>query len=210
MCYGKLAQTLDNTEKYDPITPKLIKKIFQTDSQNMARIGNAIGWDQLERDAHHNADNPSEGVAKASVATGLGFLGAGMGSWLNGSQAASAAPAGVEGTMESALLNTGYTPSSLMNALQYGADSGQPWSQTMGNFATNKYNNAANAFKNGGYKKAAGKLAMNQAQGLLSQPQPAPSPMMMPQQQFEPPPPIYGELSEEEKRRLREQGYNIY
>lgn len=205
MCYGQLAQTLDNTEKYDPITPKLIKKIFQTDSQNMARIGSKLGWHQLEQDATHNADNPSEGVAKASVATGLGFLGAGVNNWLAGGQggvsvgsAQSAAPGpGVVANgmqkaaiVDSMLLNSGVNPANYAGLLGYPTEMG----------------GAARMGMTG-----AQKFALNQGINMMQpeQPQPMQQYRPPPQQQQPLPPPMYG-MTEEEKRRLREQGYNIY
>jgi hypothetical protein len=58
-----------DSAKYNPLH-KPIEKMMQTDSQNMRRIGNAIGWQGLEDEATKNADDPVRGVARASLAAG--------------------------------------------------------------------------------------------------------------------------------------------
>ncbi len=217
--YDKLAQTLDNTEKWDPITPGLIKKIFKTDSQNMSRIGNAIGWDRLEQDAKWNADNPSQGVARAATATGAGFAGAGIGNLLGGAGAYEAAiPAA--GSEQSAMLaaQTGdFGAYGLGKTMQAASTAdGLPWYEQAGaKYGGNLLSNVGKAGNQ--YAK---KYTMDQAMGLMNPQQPQ-MPQRMPQGQQQPyeaqapygggQAPVGGLLgmSEEEKRRLRMMGYQV-
>jgi hypothetical protein len=64
---------------------------METDSENVGSIFDKWGWDGAAQEAKRNEERPSEGIAKASVATGLGFLGAGAGNWLGGAGAYEAA-----------------------------------------------------------------------------------------------------------------------
>lgn len=117
---------------------------------------------------------------------------------------------GYGNTMEAGLTDTGYTPSSLKNALRYGGDSGQPMSQTLGNYAGNKLN--AIQSNPGGLLQGnnAKQLALRQGMGLLNPQQPQQQPQRTsytpPQQQPQMLP--YG-MSEEEKQRLRMMGYPV-
>lgn len=209
MCYEQLGNILNKTEKYDPITPKLIKEQMKFDSRGVKSAADRLNWDMLGQEAQRNIDKPEEGVAKASVATGLGFATAGAGNYLQGANAASGAaggvPAGVQGTMESALMDTGYTPSTLMNALRYGADSGQGMGQTMQNYGQGLMTRMSSP----GFKQGLGKMALKQgASGLMDQQQPPPPPPPPPRYQSQPSMPIY--LTEEERRRLMQQQRGIY
>lgn len=106
--------------------------------------------------------------------------------------------AGMSGAMESALTDSGYTPSSLMNAAKYGPGSGQGMMQTMGNYGRGLMGRVSSpGFKEG----AARDFAFRQGMSMM-QPQ---------QQQYTPPPPpryqdpgpmISPYMTEEEKRRL--------
>ena len=84
MCIGKMAEAFDKSDEWDPITGKVITALFKNDSQNAEALGKLLGWRQLENDAKWNQQNPEEGIAQASVATGMGFLGNGLSSWLGG------------------------------------------------------------------------------------------------------------------------------
>jgi hypothetical protein len=79
MCYDKLGNLLNKTEKYDPITPKLAKAIMKNDSATVESIAKKWNWNLTEEEAKRNQEKPEEGIARAGVATGLGFLTAGMG-----------------------------------------------------------------------------------------------------------------------------------
>lgn len=85
MCYGQMADFSRKMEKYDFLGGhKLAQDIFKNDSDNVEGFGRAVGWDQLERDARWNQNNPEEGMAHAGVATLGGFLG----NWLGGAAGA--------------------------------------------------------------------------------------------------------------------------
>jgi hypothetical protein len=108
--------------------------------------------------------------------------------------------------MEAGIQDTGYTPSSLKYALKNGAGANQPLSQTLGNYAQNKWDTAATRLQNPSgllQSKEAKKLALNEGMGLMNPRQPMQAqqrPTYAPPQQ-QPPMLPYG-LSEEEKRRL--------
>lgn len=59
----------ERTRKYNPIAP-VIEKLMKTDSQNVRRIGNAVGWQGLEDEAAKNSDDPKRGIARASLTAG--------------------------------------------------------------------------------------------------------------------------------------------
>lgn len=200
MCYENLAQILNNTEKYDPITPKLVKGLMKQDSKLVEDVADKWNWNLVQQEAQSNIDNPAEGVAKASVATGLGFLGAGIGNWLGGAEAYGAAVPGVsQGSQQAAQLaaQTGefgaYGLGKTMQAASTAENLGL-MGQTAGRVGGNLLSNPV-----------AKQYAIKQAQGLMSpqQPQQPPPPPPPPRQQ-EPMPMMY--LTEEEKRRLMQQG----
>lgn len=76
MSTAKMAKMLENTEDWDPITPQIIQSVFKNDSRAMESLGKRWNIQQLENDARYNQQNPEEGIANASKATGMGFLGA--------------------------------------------------------------------------------------------------------------------------------------
>jgi hypothetical protein len=75
MCYAQLGELLNDTEKVDPLTPKLVKGIMKQDSKLVEGAANKMNWWQLAQKAQQNQDKPEQGVAEAAVATGMGFLG---------------------------------------------------------------------------------------------------------------------------------------
>lgn len=99
-----------DSRKYNPLA-KPIEKMVQRDSQNVARIGNALGWDWLEQEAKKNADDPVRGVARASLTAGGIFAapyvasavgGGGMGSGATGMFAQT--PGVTAGSQQAAML----------------------------------------------------------------------------------------------------------
>lgn len=140
------------------------------------------------------------GVGAGNAAGGL----SGAGSGALGSGAASAGMAGLEGTMESALANTGYTPSSLLNAIQNGPGSGQGMLETMGNYGKGLLS-----------KPQTKRFAMRYGANQMMQPQQTQQaqPMQFQQPQEQQQQPIYGFdpslLTEEEKQRLRMLGFPV-
>lgn len=86
MSTAKMAEYLENTEDWDPITPQIIQSVFKNDSRAMESLGKKWNIAQLEQDARYNQQNPEEGIADASKATALGFLGAGIGNYFQGPQ----------------------------------------------------------------------------------------------------------------------------
>lgn len=170
---GQLGEIFEKTKKYDPITTQFIEEVFQNDSDNMEGIGRAIGWDQLERDARWNQQNSNEGIANASIATGLGFLGAGAGNWM-GAGASAAPGAGVvaPGMQNAAMLDT-----MLINA-------GYP--QAAGGMLT--------SWAGGGAAGAGDAVKLMQAAQMVAPQQPQPMMAARPpaQQQYEPLP-MYGQ-----------------
>lgn len=197
------------------------------DSQNARHIGEDLNWDFLAAEGKKNEKNPGRAIGKAATAALTWYLGgpawgaagnaansavppmAEMGGQtaMNAANAMQPAMAGLGSSMESALQDTGYTPSSLMNAFRYGPDSGQGMGQTMSNFASNKgmglmhqaQNNPMGLLGNDNVKRYAMRQGMD---------------MMQPQQYQSPPPPpprqqqplLTPYLSEEDKRRLMMQG----
>jgi len=238
-------------------------KVARQDSRNMAKIGNALGWDWLEQEGKRNTDNPGRAIGKAAQYAATWYLGgpawgaAGSGASAAGTTAAEEAtkvaaeeaakqaalemaqqemlnsaqyagqrgllsvgeqaiPQGVANTMEAGLMDTGYTPSSLWNALRYGGNSGQSVGKTLANYGTTKFNNAVQGLKNGGGQKFAKRYATQQALGMLNpQPQQRPAPYQPPPQEEYQPQPLYGSgggiygLTEEEKQRLRQMGFRV-
>lgn len=207
---GQLQEIFEKTKKYDKVTPEIIEGLFKFDSDNVEGFGRAIGWDQLEQDARYNQQHPSEGIANASLATGLGFMGAGLSNWLGaGAGGASAAPAagvvapGMAGTaaLDTALINAGYA-----------------------NLAGGNLTGLAGggAFMGGGGGKALQALSLVNSMGGQPQPQGMMAPPPQQQQPYEPLPMPYAKnslqtgmpkdprlMTEEEKKRLRMQGYRV-
>lgn len=240
MCYDKLADYWEASDEHIP-GMKEAAKIMKRDSGLVEDVGDRLNLDFLSQEARRNQERPSEGIAKASVATGLGFLGAGAGGAFGGAGGASGGVgtnatglaaenaaqqlalqealnsaqyasqqgmlssgglmdgmAGLSGSMESALPNQGYMPSSLMNAFKYGPDSGQSMGTTMQNYGQGLMSRATSP----GFRQAAGKkMLMRSGMSLMDQgnqppPPPPPPPRYQPEQMM----PMY--MSEEEKRRL--------
>jgi len=190
---------------------RLLYKGVEFDSRNMQKLGNALGWDWLENEGKSNVSDPSRALRKAALAAASiyaggalggmfgGEAGAAAGEGLGGSAgeaaaaagmgggmgaAASQIPAGLENTMEYALVNSGYTPSSLMNALQLGGGSGQGMGTTLGNYATNLANTGINRFTSDPMGSLmAGAKGMGQGSmigGMFGGANPPPRPMQAP------------------------------
>lgn len=169
----------------------------------MEGIGRALGWDQLEQDARWNQQNPGEGIAKASLATGAGFAGAGLN---NAAAAYSAANAPV-GVMAPGMEGAAMMDSALINGGMSGLAGG----------ATTK---ALGGLLGGGKGTMGGKgkdMLMSQGLGLMN-PQPTMQAPPMRTQSTPPPPQITLRddptgmglgLTEEQKRKLRELGYPV-
>ncbi len=180
MSTAKMAKMLENTEDWDPITPQVIQSIFKNDSRAMESLGKRWNIPQLEQDAKYNQQNPEEGIANASKATGMAFLG----NWLGG-----AAGAG----------NGGGYVDQIGNAYE-GAVAGQatqPWYQAA--------MQQANTPQMRRYLMNQGMDMMNQQP--MQAPQHTFQPPQQPTQDMQSMTPY---MDEETKRRLREQGYLIY
>lgn len=124
---------------------------------------------------------------------------------------ASQAPQGFANTMEAGLMDTGYTPSSLLNAARYGPGSGQSFGQTMGNYGQGLMGKMTSP---GFRQEAARRYAMRQGMDMMTPEQPVQAPPQRFQQPQEPLRNPYQtgveqELTEEEKQRLRAMGYQI-
>lgn len=208
MSTAKMAHWLVETEKWDPITPQLIEGAFKNDSRAMESLGKKWNIPQLEQDARYNQQNPEEGIANASKATALGFLGAGIGNLFSGAGAYGAATPGVsQGSQQAAMLaqQTGDFGAFGLGKTMQAASGAQGLNPLMANFANNA-GGLLSGGKNGAFAK---RMAFNQGMNLM-QPQqppmpPPPPPQQQPQQQMPMP-----YMSEEEKERLRRMGYTIY
>lgn len=210
MCYGQLAELWEKSDEHIP-GMKEMSKIMQTDSQNVQRIANAVGFDWLEEEAKRNADNPSEGIAKASVATGLGFMGAGLNNWLGGGQGGVNVGSSMSAAPGPGVVANGMQGSAIMDSMLINA--GYP--QAAGGGFT--------GLAGGGGAGTGNAMKLAQMGSMMQQPQqqqPMMAPMPRPQQQYEPLPMLgqqsnslgYGMpkmMTEEEKRRLRLMGYQI-
>lgn len=217
---------------------ELAEEGMKNDSRLVESVSKKWNLPWLEAEAHGNVQNPAKGIGKASTAVASAYAGGALGGLLGGAGggATSAVPpmaemggpmaaqiaqqmglqsgqaAGLMGTMESAMMDTGYTPSSLMNAARYGPESGQTFGQTMGNYGQGLMNKAASP----GFKQGAQRYALRQGMDMMSpqQTQYAPprqfqqpqEPMRNPysQQQFDP-----SQLTEEQKMQLRMMGYPV-
>jgi hypothetical protein len=154
------------------------ERVAQIDSQNLKHLGQDWNLPWLEQEAAHNEKNPGRAITKAAEYAALAYLGgaafggsgeAGAAADASGAAAGAAgdtattiaeqqamqqalaaqAPQGFANTLEAGATDTGYTPSTLWNALK-NYNSGQG---VLGNVAN--------------YGKAAGENAMNG--GLLNQ-----------------------------------------
>lgn len=156
--------------------------------------------------------------AGAGAAAGAGALtaeeiAAQQAAQLAAQQAAQSGMAGGANTMEGGLLDTGYTPSSLKNAVTLGPGSGQGMGTTMANYGRGLLSNATAPSAT----KAASKMATNMgAQGLMAQGQQQPQRTpMLGQSQQQQPMQMYGSqggmygMDEETKRKLRAMGYQV-
>lgn len=202
MSTAKMAEYLEKTEKWDPITPRLIESQFKTDSRGMESLGKRWNIPQLEKDARYNQQNPEEGIANASKATGLGFLGAGLGNLMGSAGAYQAAVPNVNSQQAAMLAQQtgefgGYGLGKTMQAAS-GAQGMNPmlsaFSDKMGGLLSNP---------------EAKRFAMNQGMNMMQPQQPQmapPPPRYQPTQQQ---PPMNPYMSEEEKMRLRQMGYQI-
>ena len=211
MCTGKMARAFEKTKAWDPITPNIIEAIFKQDSKNVEGIGDALGWDQLERDAQWNQDNPQEGIANASLATGMGFATAGAGNMLGGS---ANAPVGV---MAPGMENAAMMDSALINSGMSGA-AGGTMTQAAGGLLGNMGVGKGSMGTMGKMGESGKKMMAQQGMGLLggggSTMQAPP-----PRTQSAPPPPQITlrddptgmglGLTDEQKRKLRELGYPV-
>lgn len=83
MSTAKMAELLEKTEKWSP-GAKLAQDIFKNDSRAMQSLGDRLNWDALSSEARYNQQNPEEGLANASKATAMGFLGSWLGAGANG------------------------------------------------------------------------------------------------------------------------------
>lgn len=105
MCYGEMGEFWNKTKMIDPIASQSLE--HQTDL--MSDAGESLGkrWNMpwLEQEGKYNKDHTSEALAKASVATLMGWLGAGgadsvagAGAGLMGGAGAAGAAGGAAGT----------------------------------------------------------------------------------------------------------------
>lgn len=198
MSTAKMAKYLENTEEWDPITPQIIESIFKNDSRAMESLGKRWNIQPLEDEARYNQQNPEEGIANASKATAMGFLGAGIGNALGGASAYGAATPGVtQGGQQAAMLAAqtgefgGYGLAKTMEAAA--SAQGLPW-----------YSQAAGqgAGLLSGTSPAQSRMMMNQGMSMMS-PQPqAPQAPPPPRPQQQPPMMVSPYMTEEEKRRM--------
>lgn len=191
------------------------EEVMKFDSRGVESAAKRMNLPWFEQEAHENTADPRLGIARASVATGAAYAGANAGNWANaagqamggtGSTLSGGVPAGLEGTMESALMDTGYTPSSLYNAFKYGPESGQSMGTTMQNYGRGLMDRATSP----GAREAAGRYAFKQGMGMMSEPnQPPPPPPPPPRPQQQQPITPYMQLTEEQKMQLRQMGYMV-
>jgi hypothetical protein len=215
MSTAELAQWLEETEKFDPITPQLIQSQFKNDSRAMESLGKRWNIPSLEDEAAYNQANPEEGIANASKATAMAFLG----NWAGG--AAGAAGGAVPPMAEMGGPVAAQTALQMQQAAQASGGLGAFWNQLTNNGGyVDQIGNVEEGLNAGsrtqglmGFKMGpqSRRMMMNQAQGLMNPPPqaPPPPPPPRPQPQQQPISP-YQNLSEEEKQRLRMQGYNVY
>lgn len=233
---------------------KPLYKILEQDSRIVSQVGRDLNWDWLKDEGKKVQENPGYGVGKAAATMAAlysgGLLGgasgagaqtaAGMTPELLASAESSVAPGLLQGlgntTMESALTDTGYTPSSLLNAFKNSAanplgSSTNALGQNLANYGSNTattlkqtaMNNPAGLLSGGGGSNGGKNLAMQAGLKMMQPPQAPPMPRSPPPQQgpIEPLPSPYGpsgnslgmlgktQLSEQEKQRLRAMGYQV-
>ena len=78
----------------------LLYKPVEQDSRNMAKLGNALGWDYLEQEGKENVGNPGRAVGKAAAHAATWYLGSGLGEM--GAGASQMAPAATEAAVTTA------------------------------------------------------------------------------------------------------------
>jgi hypothetical protein len=251
--YEHLADTwqdskIDGLGMFNP--QELVEESMKMDSRGMESLGKKWNIQPLQDEAHGNVSDPAKGIGKASTAAGAAMAGGWLGNLFGGAPAvASAAPpmaemggpmaaqlasqmglqsgqaAGLMGTMESALTDSGYTPSSLLNAAQNAPgnmpqtimgpngqfDVGQSFGQTMGNYGRGLLSKAQSP----GFKQDAQRYAVKQGLNMMDQPQQQQAPARPFQYQQEPMRNPYGQedplanLTEEQKMQLRMMGYQV-
>jgi hypothetical protein len=214
---------IDGLGMFNP--QELVEESMKMDSRGIESLAKKWNLGGLEQEAHGNVSNPAMGIGKASTAAGLGMLGAATSAVppmaeMGGPVAAQMAQqmglqsgqaAGLMGTMESALMDTGYTPSSLLNAAKYGPESGQTFGQTMGNYGQGLLSKASSP----GFKQNAQRYAVKQGLNMMEPQQPMQAPPQPMRYQQEPLQNPYGQqdpfanLTEEEKMKLRMMGYQV-
>jgi hypothetical protein len=242
--YEHLADTwqdskIDGLGMFNP--QELVEESMKMDSRGVESLAKKWNLGGLEQEAHGNVSNPAMGIGKASTAAAASMAGGWLGNLFGGAGTAGGAvppmaemggpiasqvasqmglqsgqAAGLMGTMESALMDSGYTPSSLMNAAKYGPESGQTFGQTMGNWAGNKADTFMTRLQHNPKGLLSGqrnRFAMNQAADMMTpqqQMQPPPRPMQYQQDPLQNP---YGQqdpnLTEEQKMQLRMMGYSV-
>jgi hypothetical protein len=87
MCYGQLGELWEKSDEHIPGMKEMAKQM-EFDSRGMESLGERWNLPWLAEEARSNQEKPSEGIAKASVATGSGFLGPLIGAWMGGGSAA--------------------------------------------------------------------------------------------------------------------------
>lgn len=202
MSTAKMAELLEKTEKWDPLTTQLIEGVFKNDSRAMESLGERINYAPLAEHARYNQRNPEEGIANASKATAFGFLGAGLGN-LMGSAGAYQAAVPAMNSQQAAMLaqQTGEFGGYGLGKTMQAASGAQGMNPMLSAFS----DKAGGLLGNSGAKR----YAFNQGMDMMQpqQPMQAPPP---PQRQPPPQPLMSPYLTEEQKRKLMAQGYSIY
>jgi hypothetical protein len=211
------------------------EELMKFDSRGVESLAKKWNLGGLEQEAHGNVSDPAKGIGKASTAAGAAMAGGWLGSLFGGAPAAAAVPpmaemggpmaaqlasqmgvqsgqaAGLMGTMESALTDSGYTPSSLLNAAKYGPESGQTFGETMGNYGRGLMSKVSSP----GFKQGAQRYAVKQGLNMMDSPQQQQAPARPFQYQQEPMRNPYStqdplaNLTEEQKMQLRMMGYQV-
>jgi hypothetical protein len=237
--YEHLADTwqdskIDGLGMFNP--QELVEESMKMDSRGIESLAKKWNLGGLEQEAHGNVSDPAKGIGKASTMAAASMAGGWLGNLFGGAPAAASAvppmaemggpmaaqlasqmgvqsgqAAGLMGTMESGLMDTGYTPSSLLNAAKYGPESGQSFGQTMGNYGRGLLSKAQSP----GFKQDAQRYAVKQGLNMMDQPQQQQAPARPFQYQQEPMRNPYGQedplanLTEEQKMQLRMMGYQV-
>lgn len=174
---------------------ELVEESMKMDSRGLESVGKKWNLPWLQEEAHGNVQNPAKGIGKASTMAAASMAGGWLGNLANAGNAA-----GTAGTMESALMNTGYTPSTFANLMQYGQGSGNFGQAAM---------NYGGSLLGGNGNEAARRFAMRQGMDMMQPQQPMQAPQQRYQQPQDPMVNPYQQLTEEEKQKLRELGYTI-